>query len=46
MNEEFRFPQTEDRPGTLPDENTAEVRIYCPAYSWIKIALWLWDEIE
>ena len=46
MNEEFMFPQTENGPVTLQDENTSEAIIYGPAYSWIKNALWIWDEIE
>lgn len=46
MNDEFIFPQTENGPVTLQDENTSEAIIYGPAYSWIKNVQWVWDEIE
>ncbi len=32
--------------GSLPDANTAEAILYGKAYSWIKSALWAWDEME
>lgn len=32
--------------GSLPDSNTAEAILYGKAYSWIKSALWVWDEME
>lgn len=32
--------------GSLPDSNTAEAILYGPSYSWIKSALWVWDEME
>ena len=32
--------------GSLPDSNTSEAILYGPAYSWIKSALWAWDEME
>lgn len=32
--------------GSLPDDNTSEAIRYGPAYSWIKSALWAWDEME
>ena len=32
--------------GSLPDSNTAEAILYGDAYSWIKSALWAWDEME
>lgn len=43
------YPQ-QDHPtvgsGSLPDSNTAEAILYGPSYSWIKSALWVWDEME
>ena len=41
--EEPRQPQT---PGLLPDRDTAEAIAYGDSYSWIKSALWAWDEME
>lgn len=32
--------------GSLPDCNTSEAILYGSAYSWIKSALWVWDEME
>lgn len=32
--------------GSLPDSNTAEAILYGPSYTWIKSALWVWDEME
>lgn len=32
--------------GSLPDSNTAEAILYGPSYTWIKSALWAWDEVE
>ncbi len=32
--------------GHLPDQDTSEAILYGEAYSWIKSALWAWDEIE
>ena len=31
---------------TLPDDNTAEAILFGKAYTWIKSALWMWDEVE
>lgn len=31
---------------TLPDDNTAEAILFGKSYSWIKSALWMWDEVE
>jgi hypothetical protein len=33
-------------PGLLPDRDTAEAIVYGDSYSWIKSALWAWDEME
>lgn len=32
--------------GSLPDSNTSEAILFGSAYSWIKSALWVWDEME
>ena len=43
------FQQNQEPPtgaGSLPDSNTAEAILYGPSYSWIKSALWVWDEME
>lgn len=32
--------------GSLPDANTAEAILFGPSYTWIKSALWVWDEME
>jgi len=32
--------------GSLPDSNTSEAILYGKAYTWIKSALWVWDEME
>lgn len=49
MNE-FLFGQLQEPSaagsGSLPDSNTAEAILYGKAYSWIKSALWVWDEME
>ena len=49
MNE-FLFGQLQEQSsagsGSLPDTNTAEAILYGKAYSWIKSALWVWDEME
>ncbi len=44
MNEVFQQQPMES--GSLPDSNTAEAILYGPSYSWIKSALWAWDEME
>ncbi len=31
--------------GSLPDNNTSEAILYGKAYSWIKSAMWAWDEM-
>lgn len=46
---EFPFQQQDQSlsgSGSLPDSNTAEAILYGPSYSWIKSALWVWDEME
>ena len=49
MNEQL-LSQLQEQPlagsGSLPDSNTAEAILYGKAYSWIKSALWVWDEME
>lgn len=49
MDEEV-FDQLQDQSlvgtGLLPDTNTAEAILYGKAYSWIKSAMWVWDEME
>ena len=39
-------PSEPPESGSLPDSNTSEAILYGPAYSWIKSALWAWDEME
>ena len=39
-------PQQTQAPGLLPDRETAEAIVYGDSYSWIKSALWAWDEME
>ena len=39
-------PSEPQESGSLPDSNTSEAILYGPAYSWIKSALWAWDEME
>ncbi len=39
-------PNEPPESGSLPDSNTSEAILYGPAYSWIKSALWAWDEME
>ena len=39
-------PNEPQESGSLPDSNTSEAILYGPAYSWIKSALWAWDEME
>ncbi len=41
--EDAQQPQS---PGLLPDRDTAEAIVYGDSYSWIKSALWAWDEME
>lgn len=46
---EFSFQQQDQLltgSGSLPDSNTAEAILYGPSYTWIKSALWVWDEME
>lgn len=46
---EFPFQQQDQSmtgSGSLPDSNTAEAILYGPSYTWIKSALWVWDEME
>lgn len=47
MNEQrFDFQDQFQGSGSLPDTNTAEAILYGSAYTWIKNALWTWDEFE
>lgn len=46
---DYLFQQQESSPsgsGSLPDANTAEAILFGPSYTWIKSALWVWDEME
>jgi len=46
MTDTVPFPFGDSGPSPLPDESTSEAILYGPAYSWVKNALWLWDEMD